>query len=171
MNRIIDFRLLGTYLLQLKDFILKIEDELKQNRFRSNQHKAVVNVMFTNAWISDRFRYIFRDFQLTAQQYNVLRILRGAYPQAMNPNQIKAVIIDKNPDLTRLCDRLVALGYIARCIDPENKRKMNIRIVDKGLDILERIDPLMDELEKAIFGLDEMESQLLSDLLDKLRKH
>ena len=149
---------------------MKIEDELKQSKFRSNQHKAVVNIMFTYSWISDRFREIFKDFQLTAQQYNVLRILRGAYPDAMNPNQIKTVMIDKNPDLTRLCDRLVVLGYIERCVNSDNKRKMNIKIVEKGLEILEKIDPLMIELEQSIFGLDETESYQLSELLDKLRK-
>jgi hypothetical protein len=70
---------------------LKIEDELKQGKFQSNVHKALVNVMFTNAWISDRFRVVFKDHQLTSQQYNVLRILRGGFPEAMNPNQIKSV--------------------------------------------------------------------------------
>lgn len=148
---------------------MKIEQELKQNKFRSNVHKALVNVMFTNAWISDRFRFVFKNFKLTAQQYNVLRILRGGYPEAMNPNEIKAVMIDKNPDLTRLCDRLVVLGYIDRCINDENKRKMNIRINDKGLEILNDIDPLMNAVQSEMQGLTDLEASQLSDLLDKLR--
>jgi DNA-binding MarR family transcriptional regulator len=125
--------------------------------------------MFTNAWISDRFRVVFKNFKLTAQQYNVLRILRGGYPEAMNPNEIKAVMIDKNPDLTRLCDRLVVLGYIDRCINDENKRKMNIRINDKGLEILNDIDPLMNAVQSEMHGLTDLEASQLSDLLDKLR--
>ncbi len=148
---------------------MKIEDELKQGKFQSNVHKALVNVMFTNAWISDRFRVVFKDHQLTSQQYNVLRILRGGFPEAMNPNQIKSVMIDKNPDLTRLCDRLLAMGYIERCINDENKRKMNIRINEKGLEILEHIDPVMREVQSKMTGLTEAESAQLSDLLDKLR--
>lgn len=148
---------------------MKIEEELKQSKFRSNQHKAVVNIMFTYAWISDRFRDIFKNYKLTSQQYNVLRILRGSYPKAMNPNQIKLVMIDKNPDLTRLCDRLVVLGYIERCIDSDNKRKMNIKILEKGLEILEKIDPVMDQFQQSLFGLNEDEALQLSDLLDKLR--
>jgi len=114
---------------------VKIEQELKQNKFRSNVHKALVNVMFTNAWISDRFRFV----------------------------------IDKNPDLTRLCDRLVVLGYIDRCINDENKRKMNIRINDKGLEILNDIDPLMNAVQSEMHGLTDLEASQLSDLLDKLR--
>lgn len=148
---------------------MKIEEELKQSRFRSNLHKAVVNIMFTEAWIADKFREVFKNYRITSQQYNVLRILRGGYPNAMNPNQIKSVMIDKNPDLTRLCDRLVNMGYIDRCIDDSNKRKMNIRINDQGLEILEKIDPIMDELQNNTFGLSEEESLKLSELLDKLR--
>jgi DNA-binding MarR family transcriptional regulator len=78
-------------------------------------------------------------------------------------------MIDKNPDLTRLCDRLLAMGYIERCINDENKRKMNIRINEKGLEILEQIDPVMREVQSKMTGLTEAESAQLSDLLDKLR--
>ncbi len=148
---------------------MKIEEELNQSKFRSNLHKAMVNVMFSNAWLSDRFKGVFKDYQLTAQQYNVLRILRGGYPEAMNPNEIKRVMIDKNPDLTRLCDRLLERGYIDRCVNDTNKRKMNIRINDKGLEILEKIDPLMDAVQSQKYGLSEEEALLLSDLLDKMR--
>ncbi len=148
---------------------MKIEDELKQGKFQSNVHKALVNVMFTNSWISDRFRVVFKNYQLTSQQYNVLRILRGGYPEAMNPNQIKAVMIDKNPDLTRLCDRLLSMGYIDRCVNDENKRKMNIRINEKGLEILDEIDPAVSKLQSEISGLTEAEAAKLSDLLDKVR--
>lgn len=148
---------------------MKIEDELKQGKFQSNVHKALVNLMFTNSWISDRFRVVFKNYQLTSQQYNVLRILRGGYPEAMNPNQIKAVMIDKNPDLTRLCDRLLAMGYIERCVNDANKRKMNIRINEKGLEILEQINPAVSKVQSEISGLTEAEAAKLSNLLDKVR--
>ena len=125
-------------------FDLKIEDELKQSKFQSNLHKAVVNIMFTSGWVYNQFREIFKSYQLTHQQYNVLRILRGRHPEALNPSDIKAVMLDKNPDLTRLCDRLCEMGYIDREIDAVNKRKMNIKINEKGLEILKEIDPKME---------------------------
>lgn len=150
-------------------FDLKIEDELKQGKFQSNLHKAIVNIMFTSGWVYNQFREIFKSYQLTHQQYNVLRILRGKYPQALNPSDIKAVMLDKNPDLTRLCDRLCEMGYIDREVDSANKRKMNIKINEKGLDILKEIDPKMEDFNNSRFNLTEEEAELLSELLDKVR--
>jgi DNA-binding MarR family transcriptional regulator len=150
-------------------FDLKIEDELKQSKFQSNLHKAVVNIMFTSGWVYNQFREIFKSYQLTHQQYNVLRILRGKYPQALNPSDIKSVMLDKNPDLTRLCDRLCEMGYIDREVDSVNKRKMNIKINEKGLDILKEIDPLMEHFNNSRFDLSEEEAEQLSSLLDKVR--
>lgn len=149
--------------------MVKIEEELKQSKFASPQHKAVVNVLFTYGWISNHFREIFKNYDLTQQQYNVLRILRGKYPDALNPSEIKEVMIDKNPDLTRLCDRLMARNLIDRCIDRDNRRKMNIRITDEGLKILDQIDPVMDQYNKSVSNLTDVEAQQLSELLDKLR--
>jgi len=71
--------------------------------------------------------------------------------------------------LTRLCDRLVVLGYIDRCVNDENKRKMNIRINDKGLEILNDIDPVMNTVQSELLGLNEEEALQLSNLLDKFR--
>lgn len=148
---------------------MKIEEEIKQSKFVSPVHKAIVNLMFTNGWFENQLRDVFKDHQLTNQQYNVLRILRGKYPESLNPSEIKAVMIDKNPDLTRLCDRLSTMGLIDRCIDGENRRKMNIKINEKGLEILERIDPAMDAFHLSINNISEKEAEQLSQLLDKMR--
>ena len=148
---------------------MKIEEEIKQSKFVSPLHKAIVNVMFTNGWFTNQLRDVFKDHQLTNQQYNVLRILRGRFPDSLNPSEIKSVMIDKNPDLTRLCDRLCSMGLIDRCIDGEHRRKMNIKINDKGLAILEKIDPEMDKFHLSIGNISDAEAELLSDLLDKIR--
>ncbi len=148
---------------------MKIENELKQSKFQSNVHKAVVNIMFTNSWLEDQFRQVFKNYKITSQQYNVLRILRGKYPDSLNPSEIKEVMLDKNPDLTRLCDRLLNMDYIDRCVDAANKRKMNIRINETGMEVLRKIDPIIFELNKVKFNLTEDEAMILSDLLDKMR--
>ena len=148
---------------------MKIEEEIKQSKFVSPVHKAIVNLMFTNGWFENQLRDVFKDHQLTNQQYNVLRILRGKYPESLNPSEIKAVMIDKNPDLTRLCDRLSTMGLIDRCIDGENRRKMNIKINEKGLEILEKIDPAMDAFHLSINNISEKEAEQLSQVLDKMR--
>jgi MarR family transcriptional regulator, 2-MHQ and catechol-resistance regulon repressor len=148
---------------------VKIEEELKSSKFGSSKHKAIVNVMFTEVWINNRLRAVFKNYKITPQQYNVLRILRGAYPEFMNPKAIKDVMIDKNPDLTRLCDRLLSMGLIDRCINTENKRMMDIQINQKGLEMLEKMEPPIKNIENNLIGLTEEEAETLSQLLDKLR--
>lgn len=148
---------------------MKIEEELKQDKFASSVHKAVVNIMFTDGWLSNQLRDVFKNHQLTPQQYNVLRILRGKYPEALNPSDIKSVMLDKNPDLTRLCDRLLTRNLISRCIDGDNRRKMNIKITDLGLKMLDQIDPMMEEFNQKVATITEQEAEILSNLLDKLR--
>lgn len=148
---------------------MKLEEEIKQSRFESQQQKAVLNVIFTANWINTNFRDVFKPYDLTPQQYNVLRILRGRHPKAANPGEIKEVMLDKNPDLTRLCDRLCKVGLITRTIDRNNRRKMNIKITDKGLDVLAQIDPEMNKLQDTMNHLTEQEATMLSDLMDKMR--
>lgn len=148
---------------------MKIEEELKQDKFTSAVHKAIVNIMFTDGWLSNQLRDVFKDHNITPQQYNVLRILRGKFPQSLNPSDIKSVMLDKNPDLTRLCDRLLTRKLIYRCIDVGNRRKINIRITEDGLQMLNLIDPIMIEFNKKIATLSEEEASILSNLLDKMR--
>jgi DNA-binding MarR family transcriptional regulator len=148
---------------------MKLEDEIKQSRFTSAQQKAMVNIIFTANWATAKLRDIIKVHNITLQQYNVLRILRGKYPKAANPGEIKAVMLDKNPDLTRLCDRMSRQGLISRSVDEVNRRKMNICITEKGLKVLEQTDPAFRDLELALVNLKDSEAERLSDLLDKLR--
>ena len=78
-------------------------------------------------------------------------------------------MLDKNPDITRLCDRLLAMGLIGRSIDADNRRKMNIVITEQGLLLLSQIQPLLTERQEAILNRAEIDFALLSDLLDDLR--
>ena len=148
---------------------MKLEDEIKQGKFTSAQQKVLVNIIFTANWVNAQLRNIIKEHSITLQQYNVLRILRGKYPNWANPGDIKAVMLDKNPDLTRLCDRMCTQGLISRNIDEINRRKMNICITDKGLEVLEQIDPEIHKIEQLMVHLQDTEAEHLSDLLDRLR--
>jgi DNA-binding MarR family transcriptional regulator len=148
---------------------LKLEEAIKQKRFESPQIKAMLNIMYTANWLMSEFRDIYKPFNITPQQYNVLRILRGKHPESVNPSEIKDVMLDKNPDITRLCDRLLAMGLIGRSIDAENRRKMNIIITKQGLQLLSEIQPLLTERQMAILNRSDIDFELLSDLLDSLR--
>ncbi|MBM3921164.1 MAG: MarR family transcriptional regulator [Sphingomonadales bacterium] len=148
---------------------MKLEDEIKQSKFNSLHQKVLVNIIFTANWVNAKLSDIIKSHNITLQQYNVLRILRGKYPKSANPGEIKAVMLDKNPDLTRLCDRMCTQGLISRNIDEVNRRKMNICITDKGLKVLEQIDPEIQKIENSMVHLQDSESGQLSDLLDKMR--
>ena len=148
---------------------MKLEEAIKQKRFESPQIKAMLNIMYTANWLMGEFRDVYKPFGITPQQYNVLRILRGKHPEFINPSEIKEVMIDKNPDITRLCDRLLAMGLIGRSIDSDNRRKMNIVITDQGLNLLAQIQPLLTERQTQILHRSDINFELLSELLDELR--
>ena len=148
---------------------MKVEEAIKQKRFESPQIKAMLNIMYTANWLMGEFRDVYKPFGITPQQYNVLRILRGKHPEFINPSEIKEVMIDKNPDITRLCDRLLAMGLIGRSIDSDNRRKMNIVITDQGLHLLAQIQPLLTERQTQILHRSDINFELLSELLDELR--
>jgi DNA-binding MarR family transcriptional regulator len=148
---------------------LKLEEAIKQKRFESPQIKAMLNIMYTANWLMGEFRDVYKPFGITPQQYNVLRILRGKHPESVNPSEIKEVMLDKNPDITRLCDRLLAMGLIGRSIDNDNRRKMNIVITEQGLHMLSQIQPILTERQTQILHRSDINFDLLSDLLDELR--
>ncbi len=148
---------------------MTIEDEIGQSHFVSDYHRAIVNVMFTSGWITNRLREILRPHKLTHQQYNVLRILRGKTPCACTATEVKSVMIDKTPDLTRLLERLVAKGLATRTVCENNRRALDIQITKQGITLLERIQPEIDGFLGSLEVVSEEEAQLLSSLLDKLR--
>ena len=148
---------------------MKIGEEINQKEFKNNFQKAFINLEYTYNWLKDKNKGVFKPFGITLQQYNVLRILRGAYPEVRSAGEIKKVILDKSPDLTRLMDRLVIKKLVERQLCPENRRKIEIKINEKGLKLLEKMDPVTEYSEKIMQLLSEKEANQLSDLLDKLR--
>jgi DNA-binding MarR family transcriptional regulator len=148
---------------------VKLEDAIKQKKFESPLHKATINLMYTANWLHGEFRDLFKSFDITHQQYNVLRILRGMHPNCVNPTEIKEVMLDKNPDITRLCDRLLLMGLIHRNIDKENRRKMKIVITEKGLDLLLEIEPVIKLRMEQLFADVKVDYEKFNDMLDAMR--
>lgn len=147
---------------------MKIEEEIKTT-FDSAKHKVGVNILYTSNWMTDKMSEVFKRFDVTSQQYNVLRILKGKYPHALCAGDIKAVMLDKNPDLTRLSDRLLTKGLIEREYNEDNRRQVLIKITATGLDLLKKIGPAVQQQSQAFNNLSDAEANQLSDLLDKLR--
>ena len=148
---------------------MKIEEEIKQKKFDSPQAKAWINLIYTSNRLADSSNNIFKEFDLTSQQYNVLRILKGRLPHNASCSSVKEVMLDKNPDLTRLCDRLITKGLIIRETDDQNRRQVNLKITEQGIELLDKIKPLIKENNKRLENLSDAEAELLSDLLDKFR--
>jgi len=149
---------------------MRLEDEIKQVKpFRSELQKAMVNIMFTSGWVDGRMREFMKPFGLTQQQFNVLRILRGSEPEPLSTSCIRDRMIDRMSDASRIVDRLVKKGLVNRIQCPRDRRLVEVRISEQGLELLKRIDTQQEFMHSSIGILSEAELQQLNCLLDKLR--
>ncbi|NQY10265.1 MAG: MarR family transcriptional regulator [Flavobacteriales bacterium] len=148
---------------------MRIEDELKQEKFKSPHQKAYLNLMFTYKFIESQSKKTLKPFDVTSQQYNVLRILKGKYPTLRSAEEIKDVMIDKSPDLTRLLDRLIDKGFVTREVCKENRRKLDIGITKKGLKQIDKMEPTLMAYHEESKKITKKEAEELSRILDKMR--
>lgn len=147
---------------------MKIEDEIKQQKFKNSHQKAVINLLYTTNWLLGKQKEIFRPYNITGQQFNILRILRGQHPNSISATEIKSRMLDKNSDVSRLLDRLLAKGIIAKNTSVSDKRAADITLTAEGIELLKEIDQKQYELDN-ILVLNDDDAALLSDLLDKSR--
>ena len=148
-------------------FMASIEDEIKQPKFRDCYQKVAVNLLFTAGWLQGKQQEFFKAYGITVQQFNILRILRGQQPKRISGVEIKARMLDRNSDISRLLDRLLKKNLIEKHLRPGDKRATDIAITENGLSLLGEIDKELGPRERAMFGLSEEEAAQLSDLLDK----
>lgn len=148
---------------------MRLEDEIKQENFRNEFHKLAVNIFFTHSWLMNKINEILSGFDLTPQQFNLLRILRGQYPSPASISLLKERMLDKMSDASRLVDRLIQKGLVERKICKQDRRKVDIIITKAGLQVLKKIDETEDEFDGFLKNLNDKEAKILNDLLDKLR--
>jgi DNA-binding MarR family transcriptional regulator len=146
----------------------KIEEEIKQKKFTSEFQKAVVNIMFTSAWLHSRYSHIMKPFGISLQQYNILRILKGQYPAPAPLKLLTERMIDKMSNTSRLVEKLVKKGLVERKTCEENRRQVDIIITQKGMDLLNEVNKRVD-MEDGRLELTEKEAVDMSLLLDKMR--
>lgn len=145
-----------------------IDEELK-SRFTSEQQKAMLNVLFTANWLRAHQVSRFKPYGISAQQYNILRILRGAKDR-MRAQSVKERMIDRAPNATRLTDKLIDKGLVARERCSEDRRVIYVRITPKGLALLERIDAESKGLFQQLFErLSEADAKAINAALDHWR--
>ncbi|WP_053977992.1 MarR family winged helix-turn-helix transcriptional regulator [Mangrovimonas xylaniphaga] len=134
--------------------------------FANNKLKALINVMYTSNWITNHQNNFFKPFGISPQQYNILRILKGA-KSSLKVQTIKERMIDRAPNATRLMDKLCAKGLIERIPCESDRRVVFVEITKQGLELLESIADDFDV--QLVKNLTEEEAGQLSDLLDKMR--
>ena len=148
---------------------MKLEEEIKQQRFKTPYHRMAVNIMFTGNWIQKDLACQLRPFDLSLQQHNVLSILKGQYPNPCTLGLIQERMLDRDSNATRLVDKLLQKGLVSRCQCSENRRKVDIVITQAGLDLLAKTVRAIDGFETRYQNLTPEEATLLGNLLDKLR--
>tara|TARA_R110001583_G_scaffold4351_4_gene25265 strand:+ start:23081 stop:23527 length:447 start_codon:yes stop_codon:yes gene_type:complete len=148
---------------------MNIQDEIK-SKFNNNYQKARVNIHYTHNYLNNELIDILKPFDISPTQFNVLRILRGQHPSTSSIGLIKERMLDKNSDISRVIDRMLAKKLVARKECKLDRRQKDIQITDLGLDYLSKIDIQEKESDDKMRHLTNDEVLLLNNLLDKIRK-
>ena len=147
---------------------MTLETDINQPVFRSEYQKSIINLIYTFNWVNEKLNRGFEPFEITQQQFNILRILRGA-GQPLSTLQIRQRMLDKMSDTSRIVDRLVKKGLVKKSICREDRRLVDVLLTDKGKKLLQTMDTMNEEMESIFKYLSNDEAKLLNVLLDKIR--
>ena len=148
---------------------MRLEEEIQQKKFRNEYHKLAVNILYTHGWLLNQQATFFKKNKITPAQFNILRILRGQYPEAASINLLKERMLDKMSDASRLVDRLKIKKLVKREVCPDDRRKVEVVITKSGLQLLEKMSELEEHFDFMLKNLNLNEAKLLNNLLDKMR--
>ncbi len=148
---------------------MDISKEIQQTKFRSENHKAMVNVIFSSNWLIERIKIFLEREDITHQQYNILRILKG-HGKPLSTLQIRERMIDKMSDTSRIVERLLKKHLAHKVVCTKDKRLVDVTITEKGMNVLARLDINISEMDSLVAGLSMLEAQTLNELLDKMRE-
>lgn len=147
----------------------QLQNEVKTSKFENVFQQSLVNITFTYHWSNQKIKFILEPYEITVQQYNVLRILRGQYPSPATVNSIKSRVLDKMSDVSRIIDRLIQKNFVLKTVNNYDKRAVDIMIAEKGLILLKKMDKEVDFSNFISPNLTSEEATQLNILLDKLR--
>ena len=146
------------------------DKDISRNNFRNTQNKAMVNILFTHAWMIEHIKTFVKSENITPQQYNILRILRGA-GEPLSTLQLRERMLDKMSDTSRIVERMVAKGLVQKAVSEKDKRMVDVIITPYGRQLLDNLDRRNEELDAVVNHLSEDELETLNNLLDKLRNN
>ena len=147
----------------------KIEEAIKQSEFKDSYNKVVVNLLYTHSYLVNFQTAVLKPMDLSPEQYNVLRILRGHQGKPATIAAIQERMLNTMSNASRLVDKLKIKGLVKREECLENRRKVDVLITDKGLQLLESLEPQIATANKKAVQLEDTEVAHLNNLLDKLR--
>lgn len=148
---------------------MALENKLKTKGFDNPAHRSRANLLYTYSWLQDQNRQFLEPFGLTQQQFTALRILRSHYPKPISTKDLGGQMVTKMTDSSRLVDRLVAKGWVAKKSSEADRRLVDVTLTPKGTELLKRIDAVQAEMDQILANLSDSEHLLLNSLLDKLR--
>lgn len=148
---------------------MRIEEAIQQTKpFRNAWHKATVNILYTNNWVQEQIKNELKPYGLTMQQYNVLRVLKGA-GKPISTSVIRERLLDKMADTSRMVDRLHQKGLVLRKACKHDKRLVDVSISPQGEKLLASLKNINPDLDLILNNLSEEEAETLNRLLDKAR--
>ena len=148
---------------------MSIEKDINQSSFRNEYQKGIINLIYTYNWMNEKMKKVFDREDITAQQYNILRILRGA-GKPISTLQIRERMLDKMSDTSRIVDRLVLKGLSIKYVCKDDKRLVDVSISTKGKTLLEKIDEYEKDMDAILGNLSDSDAKTLNKLLDKIRQ-
>ena len=148
---------------------MSIDKDINQRTFRNEYQKGIINLIYTYNWMNEKMKKVFDKEDVTAQQYNILRILRGA-GKPISTLQIRERMLDKMSDTSRIVDRLVLKGLAKKNICKNDKRLVDVSISTKGKTLLEKIDDYEKDMDAILGNLSDSDAKTLNKLLDKIRQ-
>ena len=146
-----------------------IEKDIQQTNFRNEFQKMSINIIYTANWLNEKMGQILATEDITQQQYNILRILRGS-ECPLSTLKIRERMLDKMSDTSRIVDRLIVKGLVEKTACIKDKRLVDITISKKGLQLLEKLDSLNEHIDSILKGVTEKEAHTMNQILDKLRE-
>lgn len=149
---------------------MKLEQEIRQEKFQNEYHKVHVNILYTASWLNLQTTKLLKSYNISPQQFNILRILRGVHPEPASVKILTERMIDKMSNASRLVEKLKQKGLVVCEASEDDRRRVNVSITPEGLELLEKAS---HDIEKSIksnlSNLSASEAVQLNKLLDQIR--
>jgi len=148
---------------------MKLEEEIGQKKFKSDIQKMLINILYTSNWLQYKFSEYLKEYEITVQQFNILRILRGQYPNPARMHLLQERMLDKMSNASRLVERLRKKSLVVRKICKNDRRAVDVKITDSGMALLKELDSKEYEWQSRFKNMNEKDIKKLNKILDNLR--